>query len=74
MSVRIRVDEETVGDRFTGVMIPVREPWGDVHHVPGWRCKQCGWTVVACGIPATHYCPADGETQAAKRAEAPPCP
>lgn len=58
MSEWIRPTWENVDGLFDGVMIPVVDPApiSLAYQVPGWKCKGCGWTVGARGLPPTHHC------------------
>ncbi len=45
---------------FEGIMIPSTDkPSGH----PGWKCKECGWTIGSIGLPPSHICPDDGDKQ-----------
>lgn len=62
----IQATEATVDALFDGVMIPVEDPFHyPAYSVPGWRCKMCGWTVGARGLPRAHQCPEEGDRQGA---------
>lgn len=51
----IEPDRESIDALFEGVLIPVHDIGGD-YSVPGWRCRACGWTVGAQGLPGGHEC------------------
>lgn len=61
VTIRPKTDDDL--DQFEGVMIPVTDPFVGSFRVPGWKCKTCGWTVGAQGLPPSHECPTDGIQQ-----------
>jgi hypothetical protein len=63
----LRVTDETLDEHFEGVMIDVNDPFVGGYTVPGWKCLHCGWIIGTAGLPPSHYCPDDGQAQAAKR-------
>ncbi len=55
----VRATEANIAELFEGVMVPFDEPFIGVIRRPGWRCKRCGWTFVAVGLPIPHECQAE---------------
>lgn len=54
--------EGNILDNFDGVVIPVEDIAGK-YQVPGWKCRECGWTVGTMHFPIAHNCPEDGNWQ-----------
>lgn len=57
--MNITATSENVGDLFDGVMLTVDDFPSGKQHIPGWRCKACGWTCGTVGLPFPHECTAD---------------
>lgn len=63
--VKVESDDE-LDKYFEGVVFPVEDIAGR-YFVPGWKCKECGWTIGTINYPPRHSCPEDGNAQESKR-------